>query len=133
LDVTWKLFLDDDADAVRRPDVSVENVSWRRTMDLPPNPPDTSEFGEWKIARNFAEAANLIDQFGLPSFVSFDHDLADGKDGISVAHLIVNTDLDAEGKALPEQFDFEVHSGNRVGRENIRSLLEGYLFSKSTG
>lgn len=129
--MTWKLFLDDDADTVRRPDISVENTAWRIAMDLPPGPPDTSGFGAWKIARSFSEAAALIDQLGLPGFVSFDHDLADGKDGIAVAHLIVDTDLDSLGQALPENFDFEVHSGNRVGRANIRGLLEGYLSSKS--
>jgi hypothetical protein len=128
----WKLFLDDDADTARRPDITVENPEWRRTMDLPLDPPDTSHLGDWILARNFREAKALIGEFGLPDFVSFDHDLADGKDGIAVAHHIVNTDLDAEGGALSNDFDFEVHSGNRVGRANIRGLLENYLSSKRT-
>lgn len=128
----WKLFLDDDADTVRRPDITVENPMWRKTMDLPLTPPDTSDFGGWVIARNFDEAKTLFESRGLPHFVSFDHDLADGKDGIAVAHLIVDADLDAAGNALCDDFAFEVHSGNRVGRANIRGLLESYLASKTT-
>ena len=126
----WKLFLDDDADTVRRPEITVENTAWRRTMDMPLDPPDTSDLGDWVIARSYAEAESLFLEFGLPDFVSFDHDLADGKDGISVAHLIVNTDLDSGGVALPECFLFEIHSGNRVGRANINGLLSSYLSTK---
>lgn len=126
----WKLFLDDDADTVRRPEITVENAAWRRTMDLPLDPPDTSVLGDWVVARSYAEAESFFLRLGLPDFVSFDHDLADGKDGISVAHLIVNTDLDSGGAALPEGFFFEIHSGNRVGRSNIDGLLNSYLSTK---
>jgi hypothetical protein len=116
----WKLFLDDDADTVRRPDITVENSAWRKTMDLPLDPPnaDPAVLGNWKIARSFAEADQLFAEFGLPFFVSFDHDLADGKDGIAVAHRMIEIDMDSFGGEISRHFRFEVHSGNRVGREN---------------
>lgn len=129
----WKLFLDDDADIVRRPEITLENPAWRKTMDLPLDPPNTDRniLGDWKIARSYAEAVALFDEFGLPVFASFDHDLADGKDGIAVVHRMIEIDLDSNGEALSEEFAFEVHSGNRVGRANIRGLLDGYLSTKS--
>ncbi|CTQ47346.1 cyclic-phosphate processing receiver domain-containing protein [Roseibium aggregatum] len=129
----WKLFLDDDADTVRRPDITVENSAWRKTMDLPLDPPNTDPavLGDWKIARSYVEAAALFDEFGLPLFVSFDHDLADGKDGIAVAHRMIEIDMDSFGGQISRRFRFEVHSGNRVGRDNIRGLLEGYMKQKT--
>lgn len=129
----WKLFLDDDADTVRRPEISVENPAWRKKMDLPLDPPNTDSriLGDWKIARSYSEAASLFDEFGLPFFASFDHDLADGKDGIAVAHRMIEIDLDLFGRELFQYFRFEVHSGNRVGRDNIRGLLEGYMKQKT--
>ncbi len=123
--MTWKLFLDDDCDNARNPSITVENPEWRTRMNLPPTPPDVGIPGEWVLARDFDEAVRTMSAQGLPSFVSFDHDLGDGKDGISVAHWMIESDMD--GNRIPEGFAFEVHSGNPVGRENIRRLLENYL------
>nr|WP_250808053.1 cyclic-phosphate processing receiver domain-containing protein [Neorhizobium tomejilense] len=128
--MTWKLFLDDDCDGVRQPGITVENPAWRDRMNLPVVPPDTSAHGGWVLARDADTAISLMTERGMPSFISFDHDLADGKDAISVAKWMIERDLD--GYPIPAGFDFEVHSGNPVGRRNIRMLLEGYLdFKKS--
>ncbi|WP_139251244.1 cyclic-phosphate processing receiver domain-containing protein [Roseibium suaedae] len=130
----WKLFLDDDADNFRRPEISIENPEWRKAMDLPTAPPNTEPrlLGSWKIARSYKEAIDLFSQFGLPLFASFDHDLADGRDGISVAKRMIELDLDADGSLLSRFFCYEVHSGNRVGRENISGLLNGYLVHRAS-
>lgn len=129
----WKLFLDDDADTVRRPDITVENPAWRKTMDLPLDPPNTDPavLGDWKVARSYSEADALFAEFGLPFFASFDHDLADGKDGIAVIHRMIEIDMDSEGGEISRHFAYEVHSGNRIGRDNIRGLLDGYLKQKT--
>lgn len=124
--MSWKLFLDDDCDDVRDPKITVENPTWRKRMDLPSSVPDTSEFGEWVLARNADAAITLIEERGMPAFISFDHDLRDGKDGIAVAHWLTTRDMDGD-IVIPKDFRFEVHSGNRTGRENIRCLIENYL------
>lgn len=121
----WKLFLDDDAYGSRNPAITVENVNWRRNANLTEAPPDTSEFGDWVIATSFDEAMIAIERSGLPSFISFDHDLGDGKDGISLAHAIVDRDMDFGD--LPDEFAFEVHSANPIGRKNIEHLLLNYI------
>jgi len=53
-----KLFLDD----IRNP----ENVTW---IKLPS--------GHWEIVRNYTEFCDHITKNGMPTFISFDHDLAD--------------------------------------------------------
>lgn len=92
---------------------------------MPALPPMTARHGEWVMARDADSAISLIEERGMPSFVSFDHDLGDGKDAITVAKWMIESDLD--GRPFPEDFAFEVHSGNPVGRKNIRMLIKGYL------
>lgn len=125
----WKLFLDDDADGSRRPAISVENPSWRARMGLPLTPPDTWSLGDWVIARSYDEAVAAFAERGMPVFASFDHDLGDGKDGMSVVRFMIEHDLDHA--SLPREFAYEVHSANPVGRENIARLLESYLGARS--
>jgi len=130
----WRLFLDDDADTVRRPDISVESREWREDRGLSPIPPDTAFLGPWKIARSVEEAFALLDGFGLPTYVSFDHDLCDerpGYTGLKVAEEIVARDM-VTG-ALPENFAYEVHSWNPNGGARIVGLLQSYLSEKAAG
>ena len=83
------------------------------------------------IARSYEEAIEIFKKYGMPSFISFDHDLGlhDGKvakSGLDVAKWIVQHDLNEEYK-IPPDFAFEVHSQNPVGKQNIESLLSSYL------
>lgn len=124
----WRLFLDDDADDARRPDISVENPGWRMRAGLSKNPPFLQHLGDWVIAKNYQEAIEAINALGFPSFVSFDHDIASKETGVDVAKYLIDIDLDTG--AMPEDFGFEVHSANPVGRRNIIMLLENYLGQK---
>lgn len=124
----WRLYLDDDADEARRPDISVENPGWRLRAGLPKNPPLLQHLGDWVIAKNYDEAIEAINVLGFPSFVSFDHDIASKETGVDLAKYLVNLDLDFN--TMPRDFDYEVHSANPVGAENIRKLLESYLAQK---
>ena len=123
--MTWRLFIDDDCDTVRRPSITVENTAWRARMNLPLTVPQTAGLGEWVFARDAASAIEAITERGMPDFISFDHDLGDGRDAMAVVHWIIERDLD--GYPIPHTFEYEVHSGNPVGRSNIRNLLSGYL------
>lgn len=87
---------------------------------------------DWIIVRNFWEFCNYIQKFGLPDYVSFDHDLADEhytqvddsdykeKTGYECAKWLVDFCFD-NGKTLP---DYMVHSANPTGKQNIISYLE---------
>ncbi len=99
---------------------------------------------DWDIVRNHDEFVNYILKEGVPDFISFDHDLSDEhysqdmyksseiynklygnfkeKTGYDCAKWLCN--YCAENSIpLPE---FEVHSMNPVGRENIIGFLNSY-------
>lgn len=93
--------------------------------------PDISE-EEWKIAKTYEEFINIIKTYGLPKFITFDHDLGpmsyanifDGseKTGRHCAEYLINY-CSNKRQPLPK---YTVHSLNPIGASNIRSLLESY-------
>ena len=74
------------------------------------------------VARTYNDAVNLIKEKGLPSMISFDHDLGEEKTGYDFAKFIVNYCLDFK---LPPPL-YYVHSANPVGAENIECLLSNF-------
>lgn len=94
-------------------------------------PPDDGR--PWKIARNEREVETLLEEFGPPEFISFDHDLGDDEPtGYDIAHKLVDGDIGAlPGTSyevgLPSHFSFAIHSQNPVGAKNIEALLNRYL------
>lgn len=109
--MVWTLFLDD----IRFP----EDVRY--------------DFGLYKhlvICRSYHDAVWAVEQYGLPNFIAFDHDLGEipgsGHHGYGFAKwfcdYIMDHDLD-----IPSGFDYHVHSANPVGAENIRKYMENFL------
>lgn len=88
--------------------------------------PKTDDF---IVVRSYAEAIGWLRKNGCPDYISFDHDLGsnDGLDGIDVAKWMVNRDLNMDGEFIPEDFDYNVHSANPIGAENINGLFDNYL------
>ena len=82
----------------------------------------------WKLARNFDEFKSIIIEFGMPSFISFDHDLGDirknhvERTGYDCAKWLVNYCMD-NNIPFPE---YKVHSDNTVGKDNITYYIENY-------
>lgn len=117
----YKLFIDDE----RLP----KSVNW---VEMP--------LGPWIIARNHDDFVKYIMQHGLPSFVSFDHDLGlehyvtgnpnydkyKEKTGYDCAKWLVEYCMN-NNLEFP---DYQVHSMNPIGRENIRSYIESYKKSR---
>ncbi len=121
-----KLFLDD----IRQP---------KDACYLVKNPKIYWEDG-WDIVKNYVEFCSWIKRNGLPSIVSFDHDLADihyevdfndwndntaeqlgvEETGLDCAKWMVNYCLD-NGFDLPE---YHVHSANPAGKKNIQAYLD---------
>ena len=91
---------------------------------------------DWAIVRNYQEFTTIIEEKGIPDFISFDHDLADEhygemgsgcqydeyqeKTGYQCAIWLAEYVVD-KMKPLP---DYKVHSMNPIGRENIIHYLE---------
>jgi hypothetical protein len=77
----------------------------------------------WIIVRNYKDFVETIRNFGLPEFISFDHDLGTDDTGLTCAHWLVNYHMDNGGR-FP---DYYVHSQNPVGKLNIEFLLKNYI------
>lgn len=95
--------------------------------DIRDPPPGRS----WVVARSFEEAVAAVQQNGMPTYVSFDHDLgtqecgAVRNSGYDFARWLTEQDMDNGN--LPHNFEYFVHSANPIGAENIRGLMSNYL------
>lgn len=91
----------------------------------------------YSLVRSYEEAVNYVKENGIPSFISFDHDLGldennqIAKTGFDFAKWLVEMDID-NIFLFPKNFSFYVHSSNSVGKENIHSYLTNYLKFKNT-
>ena len=117
----YNLFLDDEI----TPQWAVHGGLVEFSIDLYRN-------GDWVIVRNYDEFVQTIEEKGIPTMISFDHDLADivydnGKisfsykehTGYDCAKWLVDYIYDNNLK-LP---NYQVHSGNPVGKKNIQDYL----------
>lgn len=82
----------------------------------------------WEIVRSYDNFVKWIEEKGIPDVISFDHDLADVDDltkektGYDAAKWLCEYCW-MNGVPLP---DYNVHSANPVGRDNINQLLSSY-------
>lgn len=85
---------------------------------------------DWVVARDFAQAVDIVCKNGYPSFCSFDHDLGDEvPTGHDFAKWLVERDL--EHHDMPDDFGYNVHSANPPGAANIKGVLDSYMAFKS--
>ena len=115
--MTWNLFIDDE----RNP----HNVFWADSKIL-------SRYHEedWVICRNHYEVFDRVFELGMPSYISFDHDLGeDNWTGYDIVKELVDIDMNTidTNYMFPKDFDFFVHSQNPIGKKNIESYLNRYL------
>lgn len=83
---------------------------------------------DWIVVRSVNEALDYLRSNTCPSYISFDHDLGDAVlTGNHIAQWIVDRDLVDGGTYIPDDFEFNIHSANPAGRDNIKATLEGYL------
>ena len=119
----YNLFLDDE----RFPQTAVTLVTEKVDM--------YKDDRDWVIVRNYDEFVDTILKNGLPDMISFDHDLADikydngvmsfsyrEKTGFDTAKWLVDYCMNNDVK-LP---NYQVHSANPVGKENIEKYLENF-------
>jgi hypothetical protein len=82
---------------------------------------------KYVVIRSAEEAIDYIKRFGMPVFISFDHDLGqDCMSGYDFAKWITESCMD-KTIVLPTSFSFHVHSANPVGAANIQCLLNNFL------
>ena len=103
--------------------MTTEN-NWKLFLDDERYPMDNS----WVIARNTLDAMWYVRNYGLPSHISFDHDLGNPNttmSGMDFAKWFCDYIMDNH---IPYNgFTFTVHSMNPVGAENIRSYMTQFV------
>lgn len=95
----WKLFLDDEREPIG---------------------------DDWVISRTAEDAQALVVRYGLPRFISFDHDLGDGLNGSEFVSWLIDHML-ASGDQFPAEFGYMVHSQNPIGAGNIRGKMDAAI------
>ena len=71
---------------------------------------------------SYEEFVDYLEREGLPDFISFDHDLGEDLSGYDCAKYLVEYCL-THKLPLP---NYQVHSQNPVGKENIERLLDNF-------
>lgn len=92
------------------------------------------DYGPYKdiiICRNVDDAIWTVQQRGIPSFISFDHDLGDDhpvmeSTGYTFAKLLCSYIMD-RNLVLPDKFGYYVHSMNPVGARNIQAYMDNFV------
>lgn len=115
--MTWNLFIDDER--------TLADVTW-----APGHVQEKYRNEEWVVCRNVQAAFDEIFNRGMPSFISFDHDLGQNElTGYDLTKVLVEDALVLEDEfyQFPQNFDFYVHSKNPIGKANIEGLLNNYL------
>jgi hypothetical protein len=104
---TWKLFLDD----IREP-----SYVYRDSDDPEVHP------SVWTVARSTEEAKAMVQAKGMPSLISFDHDLGGNDTAMVFLGWLAREYWDGESP-IPM---WKIHSDNPVGRQNIRSFMRSW-------
>lgn len=81
---------------------------------------------EMVVCRTYKEAVYYVNEHGLPSFISFDHDLGDTENedeetGYTFAKFLVEYMMDNQ---IGKPFEYHVHSANPIGAMNIVAYLD---------
>ena len=98
-------------------------MSWKLFLDDERYPVDNSMI----IARSFDEAVELVMKNGMPVFISFDHDLGPNmKTGFDFVKWMVDAIQDGRVD-ISDNFCYDVHSQNPIGKKNIIGLLNPFL------
>lgn len=82
---------------------------------------------DWVIVRSYEDAKDYFENNACPEYISFDHDLGTEETGYDVVKMLVEKDLNEKMLYIPKNFEYNVHSANPVGRENISMYILTYL------
>ena len=87
-------------------------------------PKTEAPVGGWIVARSMDIAIVTIIHQGWPEYISMDHDLGeDQKTGYDFVKWLVDCHMQK-----PFDFpEFNYHTANPVGRDNMKSYVENYL------
>lgn len=97
-------------------------MAWKLFIDDIRDPIDNT----WSIARSSNEAKSLVLMYGIPTEISFDHDLGGDDTAFDFIYWMEN-EIVFDGRKFPDNFKFSVHSSNPVGKENIEKEMNFFI------
>ena len=103
-------------------------MTYRLFLDDERYPPQDGK--AWTVARSSDEAIHAVKMFGMPDFISFDHDLGGEDTSIVFIKWLIDEVIDsdpADGLAKSFPRAYYIHSQNPVGVKNIRSLMSSFI------
>ena len=96
-----------------------EDPVWHLYLDdLRDPPPDR----EWVVCRSTHQALEVVASRGMPAHMSLDHDLGGNDTSMIFLRRLAN---DVWDDTSPPP-DYQVHSANPVGAQNIVSFMESW-------
>lgn len=97
---------------------------WALFLDDDRYPVDLDKY-DWKIARNVDDAMWYVRNYGLPAYMSLDHDLGAGRlTGHDFIKMLVSHLIDSDQS--PKAISCFVHSQNPVGAANIQGYWANF-------
>lgn len=112
--MSYRLWIDDDAG---KPGIE----AWR-------NPPPGED--DWKIAHSSEEAMEIVLNYGIPTFIDFDHDLGLDRFGrIDTSRLFLDWLWQSYPRAIEQIVGYNIHSANPDGAKGIRAFMESWARS----
>lgn len=76
-----------------------------------------------RVCRTSEKAKAVVEAFGLPDEIWFDHDLGDDDTSMKFIFWLQEQLLDLKFRGFPKGFVFSVHSQNPVGKKNIEYAM----------
>lgn len=80
---------------------------------------------DWVIVRCYDDFVSTVQERGLPSYVSLDHDLGEEKSGYDCVKWFIDHCIDNEVK--PSEVEIHAHTANPVGRDNIVAYVTSWI------
>lgn len=100
-------------------------MTYKMFLDDERFPPDDGT--QWVIVRSSEQAIAVVQEFGLPNFISFDHDLGGNDTSRKFIIWLLDYMLDNNLSFVGRDFDFYVHSQNPIGAQWIRGTMTGMI------
>lgn len=85
-----------------------------------------SEYVDMVVVRSSAKMIEHVKEHGVPTYISFDHDLGGDDNARVFIKWLIDELIDGRVK-MPKDFDFVVHSMNPVGSEWICDTMTGII------
>jgi len=104
--------------------LNLEPIPWRLFMDDERFPADNDP--DWKIARSVGQAKALVEENGLPYYMSLDHDMGEELTGYDFVKWLCEWIIQNDAKWTHK---FYVHSQNPIGAKNMRMYLDSFTKS----